>query len=161
MQKRTLRMGALAALTAIVLPLAGCAYESADDRARNALQAQKATGLTLEKANLNEKRSREESPDAIRYLYLMNFGQTVGYYITKGKISNSGSQATPEQDIHWTCHSGSCEHLVVDGPQDDGSYGSGDPGIFFFTTDGTMVVTSLDYIQSDRPLPVNAPKLGG
>lgn len=38
-----------------------------------------------------------------------------------------------------------------------------DPGIFFFTTDGTMVHTSLDYLYSTTPLPtnVNVPKLGG
>jgi hypothetical protein len=52
--------------------------------------------------------------------------------------------------------------VVVDGPQDDGSYGSGDPGIFFFLTNGTKVVTSLDYIQTDQPIPgITAPKLGG
>lgn len=43
-----------------------------------------------------------------------------------------------------------------------GSYGGGDPGIFFFLTNGTKVVTSLDYIQTDQPIPgVAAPKLGG
>src|SRR6185312_9155328 len=146
--------------------LAGCAYESKDDKARNALQAQKATGQTLEKTNLEEKRRREEDPNAIRYVYLLNYGNVTGYYVTKGKISANGSQATPEQDIHWTCGGSSgyygCQPVVVDGPQDDGSYGNGDPGVFFFLTDGTMIVTSQDYIQSDRPIPaINAPKLGG
>jgi len=89
-----------------------------------------------------------------------------GYYVTKGKISSSGSQATPEQDIHWTCGGTAgyygCQPVVVDGPQDDGSYGAGDPGIFFFLTNGTKVVTSLDYIQTDQPIPgIAAPKLGG
>lgn len=165
MKVRTRKTAAMAALLAVVVPLAGCSYETADDKARNELQARKATGPTLEKSNLEEKRKREENPDAIGYVYLMNFGQVVGYYVTKGKISSNGSQATPEQDVHWTCggtsgHYG-CQPLVLDGPQDDGSYGTGDPGIFFFLADGTKIVTSLDYIQSDRPIPsITAPKLG-
>jgi hypothetical protein len=158
--KRTVVVGVF---LAVVTTLAGCSGNSAEDRARDALQAQKATGPTLEKSNLEEKRKREENPDAIGYIYLMNFGKVVGYYVAKGKISSNGSQATPEQDIHWTCHgSYGCNPVVVDGPQDDGSYGNGDPGIFFFLTNGTKVVTSLDYIQTDQPIPgIDAPKLGG
>lgn len=148
-----------AILVVVAVGAGGC--ESADDTARNEAQAQKAEGPSLEKANLEEKRKREEKADAIRYVYLMNYGQIVGYYVTKGKISASGSQATPMDQIHWTCRSShGCSPVVVDGPQDDGSYGAGDPGIFFFLADGTMVVTDLDYIQSDRPLPVNVPQLG-
>jgi hypothetical protein len=146
---------------AAVLMLAGCTGGSAQDKAREEAQAAKAEGPSLEKTNLAEKRKREEVADAIRYVYLMNFGQIVGYYVTKGKVSSSGSQATPVDSVFWTCRdSHGCQPVVADGPQDDGSYGVGDPGIFFFLADGTMVVTSLDYVQSDRPLPVNVPKLG-
>ena len=33
------------------------------------------------------------------------------------------------------------------------------PGVFFFTTNGVLVETSMNYIYSDSPLPVDAPKL--
>jgi hypothetical protein len=158
------RIGAGAVATAIAaVSLVGCGYPNAEEKARDAMQAKKATGQTLEKANLEEKRRREENPNAIGYIYLMNFGQITGYYVIKGKVSSNGSQATPEDDIIWTCKASyGCNPLSVDGPQDDGSYGQGDPGIFFFLADGTKVVTSLDYIQTDRPIPaLNVPKLGG
>lgn len=146
---------------ALAVFTAGCTGPSKEDLAREAVQAQKNSGPSLEKSNLEEKRKREEVADAVRYVYLMNYGQIVGYYVTKGKISASGSQATPLDEIHWTCRERhGCQPVTVDGPQDDGSYGDGDPGIFFFTADGTMVVTDLDYIQSDRVLPINVPKLG-
>lgn len=150
----------------LVFSVAGCWDGSPDDRAREALQAQKATGPTLEKTNLEEKRKREENPNAIGYIYLYAFNQPIGYYISKGKISSNGSQATPEQDIHWTCGGSSgyygCSPVVVDGPQDDGSYGGSDPGVFFFLADGTKIVTSLNYIHSDRPIPaLNVPLFGG
>lgn len=151
---------------AAALSLSGCSMgPSEDDKKRDELQSKKATGPTLEKANLDEKRKREENPNAIGYLYVLSFGKILGYYVTKGKISSNGSQATPEQSVDWTCHdwsaSRSCESVVVDGPQDDGSYGSGDPGIFFFLADGTKVVTNLDYLQTDRPIPgLGVPDLG-
>jgi hypothetical protein len=147
----------------VLVAVSGCTGGSTEDKARSQAQAAKADGPSLEKTNLEEKRKREEVADAVRYVYLMNYGQIVGYYVTKGKVSSSGSQATPTDAVYWTCRdSHGCQPVVADGPQDDGSYGQGDPGIFFFLADGTMVVTSLDYIQSDRVLPgVNAPKLGG
>ena len=45
--------------------------------------------------------------------------------------------------------------------KDDGTYGAGDPGNFFFTTDGVMVETSLDYIISNEPIAIDVPRLGG
>lgn len=152
-------------LGSLLFLTAGSCGPTPEEQARNQLQSQKATGETLEKKNLAEKAKREEDANAVRYVYVTNFGNPIGYYVTKGKISSNGSQRTPEQDNMWTCggSSGSygCQAIVVDGAQDDGSYGAGDPGVFFFLVDGTMVVTDFDYIQSDRPIPtLNVPKLG-
>lgn len=140
------------------LSLTGCISKSQELKDREALQDKYKTSDSLELNNLKEKRNREEDPNAIRYLYLMNFGQIVGYYTTKGKISSNGSQIAPEQDLIKTCD-GCSDRYILDSAQDDGSYGDGDPGIFFFTTEGIMVVTSLDYIQSDQPLPIDVPRL--
>lgn len=156
------KLTALLLAAGLAVTLSGCWGPTAEDKARNELQSQKAQGETLEKKNLAAKKDREENPNAVRYLYLYSFGQPMGYYITKGKISSSSSQRTPEQDIHYTCsNGGTCTHVVVDGPKDDGSYGAGDPGIFFFMADGTMVETSFDYIIADKPISaVNVPLLG-
>lgn len=143
----------VSALTlAAALALTGCTGENQERKA-----AQQAAQIkdSLEKKNLEKKRAREESPDAIRYLYLMNFGQIVGYYVTKGKISSNGSQIGPESEVIYAHSNGH----VVDSSKDDGTYGVGDPGIFFFTTDDVMVETSLDYIQSDQPLAIDVPRL--
>jgi hypothetical protein len=106
---------------------------------------------SLEKQNLERKRAKEEDPNKTRYLYLYSFGQPLGYYVTKGKISSNGSQIGPEQEVLRELSG----NPVVDSAKDDGTHGSGDPGIFFFTADGTMVETNFDYIQSDQPLPMN------
>jgi hypothetical protein len=74
-----------------------------------------------------------------------------------GKVSSSGSQIGPEEEIvkRWS------DGYVLDSAQDDGTYGDGDPGVFFFTTDGMMVETSLDYVIADRPIELDVPRLGG
>lgn len=162
-KKRLFGIIALALSGALVLTAGACSSETAEEVARNEAQSQKATGETLEKKNLELKRQREEDPNAIRYLYLYSFGQPMGYYVTKGKISSSGSQRTPEQDNMWTCKNNhGCQPIVVDGAKDDGSYGSGDPGVFFFLADGTMIETNFDYLLADKPITaVNVPLLGG
>jgi hypothetical protein len=157
---------ATAALGGTLLLTAGACGPTAEETARNQLQAQKSTGDTLEKKNLEEKRKREENPNAVRYLYLYSHGTPQGYYITRGKVSSNGSQRTPEQDNMWTCGGTSgnygCQPIVVDGAQDDGSYGAPEPGIFFFLANGTMISTTLDYVQADQPIVgVNVPLLGG
>lgn len=159
--KRVTVIGAV--IVTALLTSAGACGPSEDDQRREAASSAKSQGPTLEKSNLEEKRKREENPNAVGYVYLINFGQVLGYYVSHGKISSNGSQATPEQDIHWTCRNNhGCQPVVVDGPQDDGSYGGHDPGIFFFLADGTKVVTSLDYVHTDRPIPaLKAPLLGG
>lgn len=153
------------AVTLVALPLltAGACGPTAEEQKRNEIQSQKSTGDTLEKRNLEEKRNREENPNAVRYLYLYSHGEPQGYYITRGKVSSNGSQRTPEQDDMWKCRtSGDCQVVVVDGAQDDGSYGAPEPGIFFFLANGTMISTTLDYVQADQPIVgVNVPLLGG
>ncbi|AWY05717.1 hypothetical protein SEA_GRETCHEN_29 [Microbacterium phage Gretchen] len=160
----------VAALTAGVLiatvSLAGCSYSS-EERAnydeRKQLSAEYDRSESLELKNLKEKRAREDDPSAVRYLYLMSFGDIVGYYVTKGKISSSASQIAPESEVISVPSSSGmgAERFLTESAKDDGSYGNGDPGIFFFTADGVMVETSLDYIQSDAPLAIDVPRLGG
>lgn len=112
---------------------------------------------SLERRNLKERLLRTNNPDALGYVYLMNFGKIVGYYSVKGKVSSNQSQMTTDQLIAKPCDS--CDRYVVNAPGDDGSYGDNEEGIFFFTTEGTMVTSDLNYIWSDQPLPIDVPRL--
>lgn len=154
--KKIIKITALAVAGALALSACGNTSEYQDRK-----DQQDAVTLenSLEKANLLEKLERENDPNAVRYVYLMNFGQIVGYYVIQGKVSSSGSQLAAEQEVIQPYTGG--DRYVVDSAQDDGTYGAGDPGIFFFLTDGTLVETSLDHISSDNPLPIEVPLLGG
>lgn len=149
----------IALMLAGALVLTGCSF---NDEASERKEKQNSVTLkdSLEVENLKERLQRENDPNAIRYVYLMNFGQIVGYYVIEGKVSSSGSQLAPEQEVIKNCDVCS-ERSVVDSAQDDGTYGQGDPGVFFFLADGTMVTTDLNIIQSDAPLTIDVPRLGG
>lgn len=152
------KLASVAVLGALTIGgLSACAPTTTEYDERKAAQSASQITNSLEKQNLEKKRDKEEDPNAIRYLYIINFGQIVGYYVTQGKISSNGSQIGPESEIvkRWS------DGYVLDSAKDDGTYGDGDPGVFFFTTDGVMVETSLDYIQSDQPINIDVPRLGG
>lgn len=111
---------------------------------------------SLERRNIRERLLRTNRPNAIGYVYVMSFGKIIGYYTIKGKLSSTQSQMTTDQ---LELDHGSYGQSVVSAPGDDGSYGANEPGIFFFTTEGAMVETNLDYVVADQPLPVDVPLL--
>ena len=159
MNKITKGIATLAAAVALAAGLSGCYTSEYRQREQQQAEKQSATKTSLEKSNLQRKLKLDEDPNRIGYVYLMSFGKPIGYYTIKGKVSSNGSQLTPEQDIVRP-YSGT--YIPVDGPQDDGTYGEGDPGVFFFTTENVMVVTSLDYFYATQPVPsaIDIPKLG-
>jgi len=115
---------------------------------------------SLERRNIRERLLRTNKPNAIGYVYVMSFGKIIGYYTVKGKVSSTQSQMTTDQLLVDACNrTGEDCPQPVDAPGDDGSYGANEPGIFFFTTEGAMVETNLDYIVADQPLPVDVPLL--
>lgn len=113
---------------------------------------------SLERRNVRDRLLRTNKPNAIGYVYVMSFGKIIGYYTVKGKVSSTQSQLTNTDLIEHHGDTGG-GNVTVPAPGDDGSYGDNEPGIFFFTSDGAMVTTNLDYIWADQPLPVDVPLL--
>jgi hypothetical protein len=117
---------------------------------------------SLERRNLRDRLLRFNKPNKIGYLYLMSFGKFAGYYVIKGKVTSSNSQMTTTAQT-WDCGgaNGGCQ---VPSIGDDGSFGpneGGDRGVFFFTSTGVMVETTLDWVYSDAPLRIDVPNLLG
>lgn len=115
---------------------------------------------SLERRNVKAKLLLENKPDAIGYVYLQSFGKVLGYYVIKGKVSSNNSAMTTDQLVVDGCHrSGEDCPVVVNAPGDDGSYGPNEDGVFFFTTEGALIKTNLDYVYSTQPIPFDVPKL--
>lgn len=90
---------------------------------------------------------------------LTESGSVVGKFIVDGKVSSLNSYLTPDSEF-YECIGSYCEggnynnHWL---PDVDGSYGSNDNGIFFFTTDGKYVEWTGTYLYSDIPFKVADP----
>jgi hypothetical protein len=88
---------------------------------------------SLERKNIARRLDIENTPDKIFYVYLVNYGKVMAYYVAKGKISSVNSQITTPQQIvasadclnhaYSNVDRSGCYH-VVDSPQQDGSYGT-------------------------------------
>lgn len=87
---------------------------------------------------------------------LTDNGAVVGRFIVDGKVTSLNSYLTPDSEYYER----SCGSSCIDNkwlPDVDGSYGSNDNGIFFFTTDGKYIEWTGTYLYSDIPFEVSNP----
>lgn len=111
----------------------------------------------LERKNLAARLLAQNSKGSTAYVYILAplDGKPIGYYVIKGKVSSTGSEMT-STDINVNCSVGgsneACTNLAIG---DDGSYGmneGGQNGVFFFTSTGVLVETTLPWISSNQPI---------
>jgi hypothetical protein len=115
---------------------------------------------SLERENLVRRLQNFNVANKIGYVYLLgNQGQVIAFYTIKGKVSSMNSLLTnPQQVIQVKKGTMSDPHVeVVPSPDLDGSYGHNPEGIFFFTTSGAMIETTLNFIYTDQPLKITTP----
>jgi len=120
------------------------------------LNAQPPVKLTwsLERENINKRTELWNDPNKLSYIYLVDHGKIMAFYIIKGKVSSVNSQITnPEQKVKTYNHGS----VVMPSPAEDGSYGTNGDGIFFFTTDGAYIEWAGNYMLADQPLKMATP----
>jgi hypothetical protein len=142
--------------------------------AANELQANQPTPTdleySLERYNLirraywvNGQREKALSlPCAIQrplgYVILFSGNIVVGRFEVDGKVSSLNSYLTPDSD-YYEYSSGSSTARNNWLADVDGTYGTNDSGIFFFTTDGKYIEWTGTYLYSDIPFEVVDPVL--
>lgn len=96
-----------------------------------------------------------EKPLGYIALFLEN-GSCAGKFIVDGKVSSLNSYLTPSTDYEARSYYNGVGKSVyeIELPDVDGSYGSNDNGIFFFTTDGKYIEWTGTYLYSDIPFEV-------
>jgi hypothetical protein len=114
---------------------------------------------SLERSNLRRRLLELNKPDKLGYVYIINFGKIIGYYAIKGKVSNTDSQMTTSTIVEHHGDNGGGGNITYPAPGDDGSYGVNETGNFFFTVEGVLVETDLNYLYADAPLPIDVPRL--
>lgn len=86
---------------------------------------------------------------------LTNSGSVVGRFIVDGKVSSLNSYLTPDSQYYEMTGEGYHENKWL--ADIDGTYGSNDTGIFFFTPDGKYIEWNSDYLYSDIPFEIENP----
>lgn len=84
-------------------------------------------------------------------------GSVVGKFTVDGKVTSLNSYLTPDSEYYEIIYEGSYTKENKWLPDVDGSYGSNDNGIFFFTTDGKYIEWTGTYLYSDIPFIVSNP----
>ena len=117
---------------------------------------------SLERANLIKRYQYLNDENNVHHVYLMDEGQVVSYFVAQGKVSSVNSKLTNDAQIvkvpnakfdggNGAGGANGANYKVVESPQMDGSYGTNGEAIFFFTTSGEYVESSLDYVVSEEP----------
>jgi len=150
----------------------GCDFTDADKARRRAnadsANAQLAAQDAVAVPSLNYFQERRtiakwaqhwDRPSAACYVYLISYGNIIGYYVTDGKPASTGSLLTPEYKPQFSSSNGGQVQL----PDIDGCYGTNNQGIRFFTASGIAVEWAGDgasYLYGDAPLQISVPLLG-
>lgn len=95
------------------------------------------------------------------YIVLFSGNVVVGNFVVDGKVSSLNSFLTPDSEHYEMAATGEYKYLYTNNwlADVDGSYGTNDSGIFFFTPDGKYIEWSGDYLYSDIPFVVESPVL--
>lgn len=105
---------------------------------------------------------RWDAPSIPTYVYLISYGNIIGYYVADGKPAATTSYLTPEEKFERVDVGTDYGDVLVSAPDIDGTWGYNNPGIRFFTAEGTAVEwggVGATYLYSDAPLPLSVPKL--
>ena len=113
---------------------------------------------SLERKNISRRLELFSDESKVSYIYLTSYGKVMAFYTVKGKITSGNKRLTStERQVDWqNCNSCNTSALI-ESPELDGTYGSSNPYIFFWTTDGTYVQWNGEYMLADQPLKLSTP----
>lgn len=156
-------MKRLLLIPALALGLAACEDDSGtpvkNQQAQKAAAAANSIHFTenAEIDNIKKRLELTSSPGLLGYVTLINrVGQTVLYTPVQGKITSGSKRLTPPDRCDAGISTGKNECWYGDGkvraaPSDEGTWGSSNEYVFFWTPGGQYFQTSLDYVYSDKP----------
>jgi len=120
-------------------------------------------GDSLERRNIIQRLELWNNDSKISYIYLLSYGKVMSFHTVKGKISSGNKRLTSKNQQQKSKYydGGNYEASVntteiVEAPSLDGTYGTSDNYVFFWTTEGAYVQWSGEYMLSDQPLKLTA-----
>lgn len=111
--------------------------------------------------NIKRRLELTSDPALMGYIVLFNdMGQPILYTTVKGKVTSGSKRLTaPFQETKLT-RNGAIESSssgFTDAPSDEGTWGSSNPYIYFWTTGGQYIQWSGTYLYSDKAFRMDTP----
>lgn len=118
---------------------------------RVVVQPNPATGRTIEQDNIAERYARDNTPGAVKHFYVLSprTGTAIIYSTVQGKVTSGGKRLAPRSSIekydcgkdctHIEGHRiliGGEQHITTEMMQDDGTFGTSAPYLYWFDTNG-------------------------
>lgn len=122
-----------------------------------------ADGLTVEQRNIKERLKRDNDTGALKHLYVISAysGDVLIYSTVKGKVTSSGKRLTSTKNLVVGDGGQYMRHFVMPSIQDDGTYGSSAPYVYWFDSKGAYhqhyIMGGQIFHVSDKPLRVKKP----
>lgn len=163
-----MRKIAIALATTSALLLSACGEPAPptakDTQARKAADAANSIKFdeNAEIDNIKKRLELTSNPGQIGFVLLLNeMGKPVMYTGVKGKITSGGKRLTAPQEVRCLDVAGAagCSQQMVEAPSDEGTYGSSNPYVFFWTADGQYIQWSGKYLYSDKPFRISDPTI--
>ena len=141
----------LTACTAPSPPTASTGVRKAD-----ATVSVQASGLTIEQENVQRRLEEDNKPGSIKHLYVISAysGDVLLYSTVSGKVTSSGKRLTPYQVSSrgnycdgFTINIGGSSVCTDEVLQDDGTYGSSEPYIYWWDS---KAVYHQHYVQGGQ-----------
>lgn len=125
--------------------LACTALERTEDKSASGLNRVNVTvkvgqdGMTVEQRNIKKRIEAENDPGSVKHLYITSTesGQVLLYSTVKGKVTSSGKRLTPQttDEQHALTIKGNAGNIwTTEIMQDDGTYGSSIPYLYWWDT---------------------------
>jgi hypothetical protein len=115
---------------------------------------------SLERQAIKKRLQLFEDENKVSYIYLISFGKVMAFYTIKGKVTSGSKRMTSNERLvngdggEWNAD------FIMESPSLDGTFGSSDAYVFFWTTDGSYIQWNDVYMLADKPLKMsNQPEL--
>ena len=146
-------------LILLIIPvfLMGCEPEAKTTKQTQSQKAQAAAESIsfTENAEIENIKSRlklTSDPGLTGFILLMNeAGQPIMYTGVKGKITSGGKRLTQGQKLVRGDRGANYGDFIMKTPSDEGTWGSSNPYIYFWTATGQYIQWNGKYLYSDKP----------
>ena len=168
--KRTITGIALTAGLAMTLMAGSCDVQpqtstkvNESQKAAEAANSIKFSAGNAEIDNIKKRLELTSDPALMGYIVLFNdMGTPILYTTVKGKVTSGGKRLTApfqETALRRNGVGDQSSSDFTDAPSDEGTWGSSNPYIYFWTTGGQYIQWSGNYLYSDKAFRIDTPSV--